>query len=285
MWRAEAGLSHGRSGELVEKVQHAGGVVDDVGTSRAEVAEILFTAFASKGADGQVPGRLVVRRIPDLNSTKNIGQGTLFDTWRFHAFFTTSDPAITDTVTADQIHRRHAIIESVHADLKNSALAHLPSGVFNANAVWLVCAVMAFTLTRAAATLTQAQTLLRATTATIRRTLIAVPARIAAVEPTVSYVCSMFRLWMRLAMANVLATGIPKAERVTTMRFMTHSDRQQKGGRRGAAFLVGAASLFDLRGQRTYESMRRLMPEAPATTVRHTYQVAARSLTPPSSRN
>jgi hypothetical protein len=37
--------------------------------------------------------------------------------------------------------------------LKNSALAHLPSGLFTANAAWLVLAVIAFNLTRAAATL------------------------------------------------------------------------------------------------------------------------------------
>ena len=35
--------------------------------SRAEVAEIPFTAFSSRKAAEQVPGRLVVRRIPDLN--------------------------------------------------------------------------------------------------------------------------------------------------------------------------------------------------------------------------
>jgi hypothetical protein len=55
----------------------------------------------------------------------------------------------------------------------------ITSGVFNANAVWLIRAVMAFNLTRAAATLTKAPSLARATTATIRRTLIAVPARVA----------------------------------------------------------------------------------------------------------
>src|SRR5665647_3407366 len=90
----------------------------------------------------------------------------------------TTDPAEVDTVTADATHRRHAIIENVHADLKASALAHLPSGVFNANAAWLVCAVMAFNLTRAAATIT-GPSLARATTATIRRKIITVPARIA----------------------------------------------------------------------------------------------------------
>lgn len=123
-----------------------------------------------------MPGRLVVRRIPDLNPKQGEGQDQLFDTWRFHAFFTTTDPDVLDTVAADKTHRAHAIIENVNADLKNSALAHLPSGKFAANAAWLVLAVCAFNLTRAAATLTGPQ-LARATTATIRRTLVTVPAR------------------------------------------------------------------------------------------------------------
>ena len=147
--------------------------------SKAQVAEVPFTAFVSHKKADQIPGRLIVRRIPELNPKKSDGQETLFDAWRFHAFFTTTDPGALDTVAADQTHRRHAIIENVHADLKASALAHLPSGVFTANAAWLVCAVMAFNLTRAAATLTKAAALAKATTATIRRKLIAVPARIA----------------------------------------------------------------------------------------------------------
>ena len=147
--------------------------------SRAEVAEIEFTAFSSRKATEQVTGRLVVRRIPDLNPSGKDGQDTLFDTWRFHAFFTTTDPALADTVAADKTHRHHAIIEQVHADLKHAALAHLPSGKFTANAAWLVLAVMAFNLTRAAATIT-GPGLAKATTATIRRKLITVPARVAA---------------------------------------------------------------------------------------------------------
>jgi hypothetical protein len=147
--------------------------------SSAQVAEVPFTAFTSHKKAEQIPGRLIVRRIPELNPKHGDGQETLFDSWRFHAFFTTTAPERLDTVAADQTHRRHAIIENVHADLKASALAHLPSGVFNANAAWLVCAVMAFNLTRAAATVTQAPALARATTATIRRKLINVPARIA----------------------------------------------------------------------------------------------------------
>lgn len=146
--------------------------------SRAEVAEIPFTAFTSKKKAEQVTGRLVVRRIPDLNPRKKDGQETLFDTWRFHAFFTTTDPGVADTVAADKTHRGHAIIEQVHADLKHAALAHLPSGKFTANAAWLVLAVMAFNLTRAAAAIT-GPGLAKATSATIRRKLIAVPARVA----------------------------------------------------------------------------------------------------------
>ncbi|MBV6756430.1 IS1380 family transposase [Rhodococcus opacus] len=151
----------------------------DTWISRAEVAEIPFTAFASQKKAHQIPGRLVVRRIPDLRPPKDQSQGTLFDIWRFHAFFTTTDPNDLDTVAADKTHRQHAVIEQVHADLKNSALAHLPSNSFSANSAWLVCAVMAFNLTRAAGTLTGDPKLTRATTGTLRRTIVSVPARIA----------------------------------------------------------------------------------------------------------
>jgi hypothetical protein len=102
--------------------------VDDVESgrwiSRAEVAEVGFTDFGSRKRAAQVPGRLVVRRIPDLARPASPGQGSLFPVWRFHAFVTTS---ALDTVTAGTTHRGHAIIEQVTADLKYSALAHLPS--------------------------------------------------------------------------------------------------------------------------------------------------------------
>jgi hypothetical protein len=47
--------------------------------SRAEVAEIEFTAFGSPLAPERTLGRLVVRRIPDLREHTD-GQGTSFDT-------------------------------------------------------------------------------------------------------------------------------------------------------------------------------------------------------------
>jgi Transposase DDE domain group 1 len=164
-----------------ETIQYTDAIYDEAAgrwISRAEVAETPFTAFTSKKRTEQILGRLVVRRIPDLNPRATTGQNPLFDTWRFHAFFTTTDPDVLDTVAADKTHRGHAIIEQVHADLKNSALAHLPSGKFNANAAWLVLAVIAFNLTRAAAAIAGPD-LAKTTTATIRRKLIAVPARIA----------------------------------------------------------------------------------------------------------
>ena len=81
-------------------------------------------------------------------------------------------------LTAENAHRGHAIVEQVIADLKNGPLAHLPSGKFWANSAWLVCAAMAFNLTRAAGTL--ASTFhAKATTGTIRAQLITVPARLA----------------------------------------------------------------------------------------------------------
>jgi len=93
-----------------EAIEYTDAIFDDTSgrwISNAEVAEVPFTAFTSRKKDERVVGRLVVRRIPELNK-KDIDQPTLFDTHRFHAFFTTSD---LDTVTADKTHRGHAIIE------------------------------------------------------------------------------------------------------------------------------------------------------------------------------
>ena len=170
------------SGDAWTPIEYPGATRDEKTgrlISRAEVAEVPYTAFTSK-KEHQVTGRLVVRHIPELGPKALREQPTLFDTWRFHAFFTTVPADKLDTVTVDQTHRHHAIIEQVNADLKASALAHLPSGKYAANAAWLVLAVIAFNLTRAAAVIADpAGKLGRAVTQTIRRTLVNVPARIA----------------------------------------------------------------------------------------------------------
>ena len=71
-----------------------------------------------------------------------------FATYRHHAFITNSTLGL---VEADQTHRGHAVIEQVIAELKDGALAHLPSGKYTANAAWLAHAVIAFNLARATA--------------------------------------------------------------------------------------------------------------------------------------
>lgn len=177
--RAIAGINK----DAWEGIEYPNAIFDEtaqVWVSNAQVAEVPYTAFTSKPQAKQTTGRLVVRRVPELDPQKTAaGQDPLFDQWRHHAFFTTTDPDDFDTVAADKIHRAHAVIENVHADLKNSALAHMPSGKFTANAAWTVLAQVAFNLTRAGATLTKDERLSKATTGTIRRTLVHVPARVA----------------------------------------------------------------------------------------------------------
>jgi len=140
--------------------------------SDAEVAEVPYTAFASKPKAKQVTARLIVRRVPDANPAH---QSELFTVYRYHAVFTDSPLPMLE---AEKAHRGHAIIEQVIADLKNGPLAHLPSGHFWANSAWLICAAIAFNLTRAAGALASALHA-KATTGTIRAQLINVPARLA----------------------------------------------------------------------------------------------------------
>jgi hypothetical protein len=149
---------------------------DERWISDAEVAEMEFTAFTGRRKAEHVTARLIVRRVRRLNPKQvPAGQGEMFAVYRYHAVFTDSPEPMLE---AEATHRDHAIIEQVNADLKDSALAHLPSGVFTANAAWLVCAAIAHNLTRAAGTL--ASTFhARARTGTIRAQLINAPARIA----------------------------------------------------------------------------------------------------------
>jgi hypothetical protein len=143
--------------------------------SDAQVAETTLTAFTSRAKKDQVSARLIVRRVKRLNPEHAAGQDELFDLWRYHAVFTDSPLGMLD---AETCHRAHAVIENVHADLRNGPLAHLPSGRFAANGAWLVLAAIAYNLTRAAAVLA-GPAHAKATGATIRAHLITVPARLA----------------------------------------------------------------------------------------------------------
>ena len=104
-----------------------------------------------------------MRRVKRLNPAA-ADQGELFNAHRHHAVFTDSS---LELLQAESYHRGHAIVEQVIADLKAGPLAHLPSGSFNANAAWLVCAAIAFNLTRASGSLAS-RFHARARTTTIR---------------------------------------------------------------------------------------------------------------------
>jgi hypothetical protein len=145
--------------------------------SEAEVAEIpAYTAFTGRPQTERVTARLIVRRVRDLAKPVVQGeQGELFPVWRYHPFFTDSP---VETLQAERQHRHHAVIEQVIADSKAAALAHLPSGKFNANAAWLTCWAMAYNLLRASGALA-GDFHAKATTATLRSHLIHIPARIA----------------------------------------------------------------------------------------------------------
>jgi hypothetical protein len=152
-------------------VRYPGAVRDpDTGAwiSDAEVAEIPYTAFAS--TTDTVTARLIVRRVKDARH-----RDALFPVWRYHPFFTDSTEAVAE---ADITHRRHAIIETVFADLIDGPLAHIPSGHFGANSAWILCAAIAHNLLRAAATLAGKHHAV-ARGATLRRNIINIPARLA----------------------------------------------------------------------------------------------------------
>ena len=152
-------------------VRYPGAVRDpDTGAwiSDAEVAEISYTAFAS--TKYAVTARLIVRRVKDARYPD-----ALFPVWRHHPFFTDS----TDPVDqADITHRRHAIIETVFADLIDGPLAHMPSGQFGANSAWVLCAAIAHNLLRAVGVLA-GDTYAVARGSTLRRKIVTVAARLA----------------------------------------------------------------------------------------------------------
>jgi hypothetical protein len=152
-------------------VRYPGAVQDpDTGAwiSDAEVAEVTYTAFAA--TKDRITARLVVRRVKDARYPD-----ALFPVWRYHPFFTNTE---LPTAEADFVHRRHAVIETVFADLIDGPLAHMPSGRFGANSAWVLAAAIAHNLLHAAGTLAGGHHSV-ARGSTLRRRIITVPARLA----------------------------------------------------------------------------------------------------------
>jgi hypothetical protein len=124
-------------------------------------AEIAETVYGGR--------RLIVRR------TRLVGpQAELWPDWRHFAFITNRTDDI-ETVEAE--HRDHAVVEQVIAELKDQALAHFPSGRFNANAAWTVLGVLAHNLLRWTQLLGLPATTVRAAR-TLRRRLLEIPGRL-----------------------------------------------------------------------------------------------------------
>jgi hypothetical protein len=98
-------------------------------TGEAQIAETKLGPF-----------RLIVRRTRLLGA-----QAELWPDWRHHTFATnrTIPPLVADTD-----HRDHAGIELTIRDLKDQALAHFPSGRYDANSAWTVIAAIAHNLAR-----------------------------------------------------------------------------------------------------------------------------------------
>jgi len=115
--------------------------------------------------------RLIVRRV-HLHAQD--AQAELFTYWRHHAFVTNRTEA-TDVVDAE--HRAHAQVELVIRDLKDQALAHFPSGDYNANSAWTVIACIAHNFGRWTSLVGLTDPTPR-TAATIRRRLFALPGRL-----------------------------------------------------------------------------------------------------------
>jgi hypothetical protein len=113
--------------------------------------------------------RLIVRRVRTLDR-----QGELLPSWELFPFATNRTE---DLATVEAEHRQHAVVELAIRDLKDQALAHFPSGKFNANAAWTVIACLAHNLLRWTSVLGLPGQTIRAAR-TLRRRLLALPGRL-----------------------------------------------------------------------------------------------------------
>ncbi len=143
----------------------------------ATIPESAWRTLADYPPDGEaqiaetIAGgrRLIVRR------TRLVGpQAELWPDWRYFPFITNRTEPL-EVVESE--HRQHAVVELAIRDLKDQALAHFPSGKFNANAAWTVIACLAHNLLRWTQLLGLPDTTVRAAR-TLRRRLLAIPGRL-----------------------------------------------------------------------------------------------------------
>jgi hypothetical protein len=144
----------------VEQIdEHAWTRIDDYPAGgEAQIAE---TTYGGR--------RLIVRRTRLLGA-----QAELWPDWRHFPILTNRTEPL---ALVEAEHRDHAVIEQVIADLKDQALAHFPSGDFNANGAWTVLGAIAHNLLRWTQQLGLADTTIRAAR-TLRRRLFQLPGRL-----------------------------------------------------------------------------------------------------------
>jgi hypothetical protein len=127
-------------------------------TGEAQIAETMLGQW-----------RLIARRVRTLG-----GQDQLFDTWQHFAFLSNRTEPL---VLVESEHREHAVVELAIRDLKDQALAHFPSGKFDANSAWCVIAALAHNLGRWTSMIGLPDHVPR-TAATRRRRLFQIPGRL-----------------------------------------------------------------------------------------------------------
>jgi hypothetical protein len=151
---------HKQVRELVDQIPDDDwtAVTDYPATGEAEIAETTMWGF-----------RLVVRRVRTLGE-----QAQLFDTWQHFAFVSNRSEPLE---LVEREHREHAVVELSIRDLKGQALAHFPSGKFNANSAWCVIAALAHNLGRWATMIGLPEQTPR-TAKTRRRRLFLIPGRL-----------------------------------------------------------------------------------------------------------
>jgi hypothetical protein len=143
----------------------------------ASIPEADWQALADYPADGEAQiaettyagKRMIVRRTRLLGA-----QAELWPDWRHFPFLTNRSE---DIALVEAEHRQHAVVELTIRDLKDQALAHFPSGQFNANSAWTVIACLAHNLLRWSALIGLPGETVRAAR-TFRRRLLQIPGRL-----------------------------------------------------------------------------------------------------------
>jgi len=161
-----AGWQYSIGVRMQKGIRKAVEAIDELAWQTIEYPEEGEAQIAETTSGGR---RLIVRR------TRLLGrQAQLWPDWRHFAFITNRTEEIT-IVEAE--HRDHAVVEQVIADLKDQALAHFPSGEFNANGAWTVLGALAHNLLRWTQLIGLPDSTVRAAR-TLRRRLITIAGRL-----------------------------------------------------------------------------------------------------------